>query len=117
MKATRIFTTADGTSAFEDFDIPIKDSGEIGKLSEIFRAKGIIFRETDGDYDYQWHNAPERQFVIMLDGEVDITTGDGVTRRFSSGDILLAEDTTGQGHISKAVEGRSRKSLFIVLED
>jgi hypothetical protein len=30
--------------------------------------------------------------------------------------VLLAEDTTGQGHISRAVAGKSRKSLFITLD-
>ena len=33
-----------------------------------------------------------------------------------NGDILLAEDTTGQGHISRAVAGKPRKSLFITLD-
>ena len=32
------------------------------------------------------------------------------------GDVLLAEDTTGQGHISRAVAGKPRKSLFITLD-
>ena len=42
--------------------------------------------------------------------------GDGTVRRFTTGDILLAEDTTGQGHISRAVNGKPRKSLFIALD-
>ena len=116
MKAVRIFSKPDGRSAFEDFDIDIKDAGDIGKLSQMWKAKGVVFRETDGDYDYGWHNAPARQFILMLDGEVDITSGQGETRRFTTGDILLAEDTTGQGHISRAVSGK-RKSVFVILED
>jgi len=117
MKATRIITKEDGKSAFVDFDIDIKDSGQIGKLSETYPVKGIIFRETSEDYDYNWHNAPARQFILMLDGAVDITTGEGETRRFTTGDILLAEDTSGEGHISRAVDGGKRKSVFVILED
>jgi hypothetical protein len=30
--------------------------------------------------------------------------------------IMLAEDTTGQGHISKAVGGKDRVSIFIPLK-
>jgi len=116
MKITRIYTGKDGESHFEDIDIPLKDAGDIGALSEQVNATGIIFRETSGDYDYSFHNAPQRQYVIMLDGEVDIEIGDGTIRRFTTGDILLAEDTTGRGHRSCAVNGKPRKSIFVTLD-
>jgi len=116
MKLTRLFTGTDGESHFEDLDIPLKNAGDIGALSERVKATGVIFRETSGDYDYDFHNAPQRQYVVMLDGEVDIEVGDGTIRRFTAGDILLAEDTTGRGHISRAVDGQARKSLFITLD-
>ena len=31
----------------------------------------------------------------MVAGGVDVTTTDGVTKRFADGDVLLVEDTTG----------------------
>ena len=92
------------------------DKGDIGRLSERIDATGVIFRETAGDYNYKWHNAPCRQYVVMLEGEVEIEVGDGTKRLLSTGEILLAEDTTGQGHISRAVNGKPRKSLFITLD-
>jgi hypothetical protein len=36
--------------------------------------------------------------VITLSGSVDIGIGDGSRMTFHPGDVLLAEDTTGQGH-------------------
>jgi hypothetical protein len=116
MKITRIVSDKDGESHFEEIDIPLKDAGDIGSLSEIFPVTGIIFRETDGDYDYNWHNAPCRQFILMLDGSVEIEVSDGSIKKFHSGDILLAEDTTGRGHISRAVNRQPRKSVFVTLE-
>ena len=53
---------------------------------------------------------------MNLEGEVEIEVGDGTRRILRAGDILLAEDTTGQGHISRAVAGKPRRSLFIVLD-
>ena len=85
-------------------------------MSEIMKATGIVFRETGGDYNYELHTAPRRQYVVNLEGEVEIEVGDGTKRILRSGDILLAEDTTGQGHISRAVAGKPRKSLFITLD-
>ena len=96
--------------------MPLIDTGPIGRLSQTLAATGIIFRETGAGYDYGWHPAPARQFVIMLEGEVDIEAGDGTIRRLGPGDILLAEDTTGRGHCSRAVDGRSRKSVFVTLD-
>ena len=42
--------------------------------------------------------------------------GDGTKRVLGPGDVLLAEDTTGRGHISRAVRGEPRTCLFIPLE-
>jgi uncharacterized cupin superfamily protein len=116
MKVLRIYTGADNQSHFEDLQVPLKDGGKIGFMSERMKATGIVFRETPGDYNYDFHTAPRRQYVVNLEGEVEIEVGDGTRRVLRSGDVLLAEDTTGQGHISRAVAGKSRKSLFITLD-
>jgi uncharacterized cupin superfamily protein len=97
-------------------DTPLTSKQTIGRLSEPIRATSIIFRETDGDYDYGWHHAPRRQYIINLEGEVEITVGDGTTRRFGTGDVILAEDQTGRGHISRAMNKRPRKSIFVTLD-
>ena len=116
MKVVRIYTGPDNQSHFEDVQIPLKDSGKIGFMSELTKATGVVFRETSGDYNYDFHTAPRRQYVVNLEGEVEIEVGDGNKRILRAGDILLAEDTTGQGHISRAVAGKPRKSLFITLD-
>lgn len=116
MQITRLYTGSDNESHFEDIEIKLNNAGDIGHLSEQVDATGIIFRRTDPDYDYDWHNAPQRQYIIMLDGAVDVEIGDGTERRFSTGDILLVEDTTGRGHRSKAVNDKSRTSVFITLD-
>ena len=116
MTVIRLYTGPDNQSHFEDLQIPLKDAGKVGFLSERTKATGVIFRETSGDYDYDFHTAPRRQLVVNLQGEVEIEVGDGTKRIIGAGQILLAEDTTGQGHISRAVAGKPRKSLFIILD-
>jgi hypothetical protein len=117
MLITRIFTNENGDSQFEDIEIKLKDAGEIGKLSEYFPVKNIIFRETDENYDFDFHNAPQRQFIILLDGIIEIETSLGIKREFRSGEILLAEDTTGKGHKTKSIDKKLRRSLFVTLGD
>jgi hypothetical protein len=115
MKAARIYTGADGRSHFEDLDIPLKPS-TYGTLSDLVPSSGVIFRETPVGGALDFHVAPRRQFVITLAGLVEVECGDGTKRRFGPGDIMLADDTTGQGHITREVQG-PRRSLFIPLPE
>jgi hypothetical protein len=117
MFVVRIYTGDDGRSHFEDLPIELVDHGGMGRMSSLWRGKGVIFRQVDGNYDLDFHNAPRRQFVVNLTGSVDIEVGDGTVRRLGPGSILLAEDLTGQGHISRAVNGEPRTCLFIPLDD
>ena len=116
MRVTRIFTGPDGETHFADVEVPLADAGRIGRLSETVPATGVTFRETPADYDYDWHPAPRRQYIVLLDGEIEIVVGDGETRRFRGGDVLLVEDTDGRGHRTRTVDGRGRRSLFITLD-
>jgi len=116
MKIVRIFTGSDGKSHFEDVEIPLVEKQPADWRSKFTKASGIIFRETSPQYDLDYHVAPQRQYVITLEGYVDITDGSGATRRFGPGDIMLAEDTTGQGHISRSVNNKPRKCIFVTLD-
>ena len=115
MQITRVYTGDDDQSHFETIDVPLGES-RYGSLSELFEAEGVIFRETPVGGELDFHNAPRRQFVVTLSGEVEIECGDGATRRLGAGDILLADDTTGQGHITRDLKG-PRRSLFIPLPE
>ena len=117
MKVTRVYADEHGESHFDERDYPLTPAGPIGALSERVAAKAVVFRETEPGYDYAWHVAPERQFIVMLDGEVEIEVSDGARRTFGGGDVLLMEDTTGRGHRSRHVEPQARRSVFIVLDD
>ncbi|WP_042722227.1 hypothetical protein [Flavobacterium sp. B17] len=115
MKITKIFSDEKGESHFEDLEIPLIDQGEIGFLSENLEVKKLQFRKVSADYDYDFHHAPQKQYIVLLDGGVEIETSLGEIRQFQNGEILLVEDTTGKGHKTKNLEKRERTSLFIHL--
>ena len=115
MQIVRIYTGDDGESHFEELEIPLAPS-RYGQLSEQVAAEGVIFRETPVGGELDYHTAPRRQFVITLSGAVEVECGDGSVRRFAAGDIMLADDTSGRGHITREVEG-PRRSLFIPLPE
>jgi hypothetical protein len=113
MKVIRVYTGQDDRSHFEELDIPLAP-GHYGTLSELVPARGVVFRETPAEGSLDFHNAPQRQFVVTLSGVAELECGDGSRRRFGPGDILFADDTTGQGHITREIQG-PRRSLFIPL--
>jgi hypothetical protein len=115
MRVTRIFTGPDGESHFEELEVPMTDR-PYGFISDWVGATGVAFRENHPGQDLDFHVAPRRQFVVNLFGAVELETGLGEVRRLGAGDVLLAEDTTGRGHISRDVEG-PRRNLFIPVPD
>jgi hypothetical protein len=112
---TRLYSDANGESHFEDINIPLEEAGSIGKLSAVIPATGVVFREVEPSYDWNFHNAPQKQYIILLDGEIEIETSLGDKRIFKAGEVLLVEDTTGKGHKTKNLQPIKRKSIFITL--
>jgi uncharacterized protein YhdP len=117
VKVTRLYTGSDGKTKVEEYEIPLKPQGRGTDLSTTVAVKSLQFRRTNKDYDLDWHPAPSRQYVVTLSGESEIELEGGRKLRLGPGHILLAEDTTGQGHISRAIGAGDRISLFIPLAD
>jgi hypothetical protein len=118
MKIPRVFTGDDGQSHFDEIDVDLDiQAGEFSSASRLLAGPGVMFRETSGDYSLDFHPAPRRQFIINLDGGVELEVGDGTIRRFGPGSIFLADDVTGQGHRSRAIDGQARHSVVVPVED
>ena len=117
VKVTRLYTGPDGKTHVEEYEVPLKAQGRGTELSETVAVRDLQFRRTNQDYNLDWHPAPRRQYVVTLSGESEIELEGGRKIRLGPGHILLAEDTSGQGHISRAVGSDDRISLFITLAD
>ena len=115
MRITRLYADEHGDSRFEVIDIPLVDQGDIGFLSAGLPVKSLIFREVKATYDYDFHTAPQRQYIILLDGAIEIETSLGDKRQFKAGDVLLVEDTEGKGHKTRNLQPIERRSIFITL--
>jgi hypothetical protein len=115
MKVTHLYTGDDGRSHFADLNIPL-DPQSYGSQSSLLPVEGVILRETPEGGEQAFHPAPRRQFVVTLSGQAEIEIGDGTKRHFNAGDIMLADDTTGQGHITRVTKG-PRQFLFVLMPD
>jgi hypothetical protein len=102
MRIHNLYEDANGESHFRDVEVDWVEETPSGKMSNRLPATGIVFRETTADYENSWHRAPRRQYVISLAGGISITASDGETRRIGAGEVVLVEDTTGKGHITRS---------------
>jgi len=116
MRIHNLYVDASGETHFRDIEVEWVEERNFSKLSARLPASGIIFRETSADYDLDWHPAPRRQYIINLDGGVKITASDGESRIIGAGEVLLVEDTSGKGHLSKSVGGKLRRSIFVPID-
>lgn len=110
MKFVRIYTGDDGQSHFEELDA----SEGSPLFSKTHRATAVIFKNDPGTHLLDWHPAPRRQYCITLSGSAEIQIGDGAVKTFGPGDVLLAEDVTGQGH--KLVPRDNWTRVFVHIE-
>ena len=115
MKIVRLYTGTDNESHFEDIEVEMNPQG-VDLVSALQPAHGIMFRSSTTSHRSSYHCVPRRQYVITLSGQVEIETGDGTIRRFGPGDVMLAEDTTGRGHMTRVVGDQPRHYVFIPLK-
>lgn len=117
----RVYTGADGQSHMEEVSPPfqpfVDTEGAYGEGTPLENATGITFRVSPPGYLLDFHCAPRRQYTITLAGEAEIEVGDGTVRRVGPGDVLMAEDLTGKGHITRVVGDAERVYVVVPLGD
>jgi hypothetical protein len=108
----RVYSAPDGRSRIEQVSLamsPFVDvEGAHGESAPTQPATGITFRVSPPGYVLDWHCAPRRQYSISLSGHAEIEVSDGTVARVGPGDVVLAEDLTGQGHITRVVGDHPR---------
>ena len=106
---------ADGEAKFElkDYAPP---AGLIG-VAAMQPAKSLVFTTADGNWHGDWHPSPRKQYIFILGGAIEIKVADGEVRRFSSGDIVLLEDTAGKGHDTQVVSQKPALFAIVAISD
>lgn len=108
--------TQEGTTHFVERESSNDILSELGYYSQKINAKTFQFRRSkQGKFD--WHPAPQTQFIIYLSGRVKITVGEGQQREFCAGDVLLANDLTGEGHVSEVIEEGDQIIVSVISGD
>jgi hypothetical protein len=112
MGTSRMFTDEEGHARWEPIDLDEAAAWMAG-----FDATQIRFGVREPGVLQDWHPAPQRQFVIILSGQLEIGFEDGSKRVFGPGEARLVEDTTGKGHTTIALGDEPCITATIGLRD
>jgi quercetin dioxygenase-like cupin family protein len=114
----RVYSDASGASRFADdeFAFHLADFAPPAppvSVTGVQSAEGVVFLSSPSGWFGDWHPAPRRQFIFVLAGTLEVEVSDGETRWFGAGSVVLVEDTSGQGHVTR-VTGEERAYLVAV---
>jgi hypothetical protein len=115
MNITRLFTGTDDRSHFEEIEVPFETREDFGLFTLPEPAKAFFIREIPPGWVYEWHNVVCREYVVMIGGVAEIEAGSGEKRMFRKGDVLLAEDSTGEGHRTRVLGKKPWRQVFVTL--
>lgn len=115
MKIIRLYTGPDHQSHFDWIEIPCDQQDTMGQVSRWISTQACFIRESSSDLITDWHSVSRRQLVVILAGSIEIEVGSGEKQIFRTGDLFFAEDTTGQGHVTRALGDHPVRGLFLPL--
>jgi hypothetical protein len=114
---TRVVSTDDGGSAFEDAELhlneqQVADGVPAMLVGALGPAQGVAFLRFAA-FDSEPHPASEPQWVVMLRGVIEVQVSGGTSRQFGPGDLVLATDASGRGHITLTVGDPPFEALIV----
>ena len=113
---TRLYTGQDGQTHAEEVEVKLTGDPQ-NEVSEMFKVTGAEIHRAPAGRVNDWHVAPRRQLVITLSGRGEIEVAGGKKIPVGPGNIELAEDLTGKGHITKVVGNEERVTIQLPLAD
>ena len=106
----RVYAGPDGESHFEDLT-----PDQFADVANRIGSGDITLNQRQSPTEEDYHNAPRLQYVINLQGDSEYQVSDGTIKRLHPGDILVAEDLEGHGHIARNIGNEMRISLAVPL--
>jgi hypothetical protein len=105
MQITRLYSDEHGETHFADEALTFTTTDFAPPapplhISAFVPATQIGFLQEPAGWVGAAHSTPRRQFVIVLAGQFQVQVSDGEDRTFTTGCVLLLEDTAGAGHRS-----------------
>jgi len=118
----QIWADEDGESHLEDVDLPFEESEFLPPARPMHMtaptpASGYFVARVPAGWHADWHPAPVRELAVYLAGEGEIEASDGTVRALRPATILLVDDTTGKGHVTRVTGSEEMLVVIVTLPD
>ena len=115
---TRVVSDSNGQTRFVDDSLPLNllpfaPPAPPNEISAHLPAATVTFGRLQPDWFGDWHPTPRKQYIVLLKGAFEVTTGDGASRQISAGQVMLLEDDTGPGHRTRVIGGTAVEYVAI----
>ncbi len=92
-----LFTDTDGRARFRDDPVPLTEGTPITRLSALQASGGCQFRHSPVGFASDFHCTTTPQWLVVLQGSMEIGLQDGGTRVFGPGECFYSNDTLPPG--------------------
>ena len=119
---TVLFTDVDGRARFKEEVIDLDQGSEKARLSEWMPAKGLQLRQSPVGFKSEFHVSSHSQWVLILQGQMEIGLQDGSCKVFAAGEHFFSADLLPEGavfdpkvhgHCSRQVGEEALVTVFV----
>ena len=106
MKYFRLHADQKGRTHFGNATLDLSEAdyrppAPVAFVSQAFASDGFQFIRLPSGWAADSIHPPKKQFLICMQGQLEVTASDGEKHIFGPGDIVLMEDVDGEGHRSR----------------
>ena len=92
-----LFTDTDGRARFRDQPLALGEGTPTTRLSALQASGGCQFRQSPVGFQSDFHCTTTPQWLVVLQGRMEIGLQDGSTRVFGPGECFYSNDTLPVG--------------------
>ena len=109
---TELYTADDGRARFRDWPVPLSEGAPAARLSSLMASDGCQFRRSPVGFASDFHCTGTPQWLVVLQGRMEIGLRDGTARVFGPGECFYSNDTLPAGaRFDPAVHGHRSRLL------
>jgi hypothetical protein len=117
-----LFTDTDGRARFREHEIALTEGTPNAMLSALMPSAGMQLRHSPAGFRSSFHVTTTPQWVVILQGQMEINLQDGSARVFGPGQHFFSDDTLPpgavfdpslHGHWSRALDDAPLVTMFV----
>jgi hypothetical protein len=107
-----LYTADDGRARFREHTLALSEGTPASRLTSLAPSGGWQLRESPPGFESSFHCTGEPQWLVVLQGRMEIGLQDGSTRVFGPGEAFYSNDVLPEGaHFDPAVHGHRSRLL------